>query len=137
MVVEAKFTGYVMTVGNRFDWVCVVVLVVHGVIAVAHVSWCLWIGETGEAWDTIPELVALCLQSDPVVDWVLDHANGGIRTMQTIESVAMIETRSSGSSWSSETTSPAAEDEVQLRVRPKWEKRRQDCMVERSKYYGS
>ena len=95
MVMRARVTGYVMAVSGWFDYLSVAVLLTHAVIAVAHTVWVLWHAQTSQAWDTVPELVALSQQSPPAEEGMLDNTCAGIRTMKSMGETARVETRES------------------------------------------
>ena len=144
MVVKAEFTGFVMSVQSWFDIICVIVLLLHAVIALAHTVWSVWYGEAGEAWDTIPELVALCSQSAPAGPDVLDNTSAGIRTVKTMKSIAKVEAQSSLSSSSGSSSLLASGDDLvnggserlQLRFRSTWGTRDSDSIPSEGKLYG-
>ncbi|KAF7532671.1 hypothetical protein G7054_g7735 [Neopestalotiopsis clavispora] len=90
MTMSAKFTGYTMSLTNWFDWFSAALLLLHAAIALVHTVRCLLERETSEAWDTIPELLALAKQSRPEPK-ILDNTSVGIRAMSTMGRFAVIE----------------------------------------------
>lgn len=92
MVMRAYFTGYVMAAVGWFDYFCVVVLLLHAVLALGYTLIVVWRKETSEGWDTIPELVALSQKSAPPQGDVLKNTCAGIRTFRTMGKIARVET---------------------------------------------
>lgn len=92
---EAVFTGYVMYWANAFDIFCIVLLLLHAAIALAHTVICFTKDrrETHETWDSIPQLVALAQQSPPAHPKLLDNTCGGIKSFKTAAAVAVVEVR--------------------------------------------
>ncbi|KAI8633335.1 hypothetical protein F5Y19DRAFT_490508 [Xylariaceae sp. FL1651] len=93
MTMRAIYTGYVISITNSFDRFCVVLLLAYAAVAVAHTLWCLkpGRGRAHEAWSTIPELVALSQQSDPEPPSVLSNTCAGVRSLETMGRVAVVE----------------------------------------------
>ncbi|KAJ8131807.1 hypothetical protein O1611_g1812 [Lasiodiplodia mahajangana] len=93
MMMRAVYTGYVISITNSFDRFCVVLLLAYAAVAVAHTLWCLkpGRGRAHEAWSTIPELVALSQQSDPEPASVLSNTCAGVRSLETMGRVAVVE----------------------------------------------
>ncbi|KAI3322029.1 hypothetical protein HD806DRAFT_500794 [Xylariaceae sp. AK1471] len=93
MTMRAIYTGYVISITNSFDRFCVVLLLSYAAVAVAHTLWCLkpGRGRAHEAWSTIPELVALSQQSDPEPTSVLSNTCAGVRSLETMGRVAVVE----------------------------------------------
>lgn len=81
-VMKAYFTGYVMATVGWVDYLCVVVLLIHILIAICHTIWVIVFNQSSEAWDTIPELVALAQKSPPPPESVLRNTCAGIRTLR-------------------------------------------------------
>lgn len=93
MTVRATHTGYVLAVTNGFHRFLVFVLLAHTAVAVAHTLWCLFgllRGRANEAWGSIPELVVLVQQSTPGEKGVLSNTYAGIRSLDTLEKVAVV-----------------------------------------------
>ncbi|KAF3016510.1 hypothetical protein E8E14_011095 [Neopestalotiopsis sp. 37M] len=90
MIMSAKFTGWTMSLTNWFDWFSAALLLLHALIALIHTLRCLKQHETSEAWDTIPELLALAKQSPPQSN-ILKNTSVGIRATSTMRRVAIIE----------------------------------------------
>lgn len=93
MTMRAIYTGYVLSITSSFDRFCVVLLLSYAAVAVAHTLWCLKPsrGRAHEAWSTIPELVALSQQSDPEPTSVLSNTCAGVRSLETMGRVAVVE----------------------------------------------
>ncbi|KAI0967298.1 hypothetical protein F4678DRAFT_475278 [Xylaria arbuscula] len=93
MTMRAIYTGYVISITNSFDRFCVVLLLAYAAVAVAHTLWCLkpGRGRAHEAWSTIPELVALSQQSDPEPPSILSNTCAGVRSLETMGRVAVVE----------------------------------------------
>ncbi|KAL4756131.1 uncharacterized protein BDW70DRAFT_164793 [Aspergillus foveolatus] len=113
--------GYAMTPQNWFDYVAIILLLTHVFLAFAHTIWSLWRGETSEAWDTIPELVALSQQSPPAPAPLLDNTCAGARSMRTMGHVVRVEP-------SSKPPDEAVMDTLHLTFRKSLEKRMQDSI---------
>ncbi|KAL4812270.1 hypothetical protein BDW67DRAFT_188855 [Aspergillus spinulosporus] len=79
-----------MTLQNWFDYIAIILLLTHVFLAFAHTNWSLWRGETSEAWDTIPELVALSQQSPPAPALLLDNTYAGARSMRTMGHIVCV-----------------------------------------------
>jgi hypothetical protein len=123
-------SGYAMTPQNWFDYVAIILLLTHVFLAFAHTIWSLWRGETSEAWDTIPELVALSQQSPPAPAPLLDNTCAGARSMRTMGHVVRVEP-------SSKPPGEAAMDTLHLTFRDSLEKRTQDSIPEVDVEYGT
>ncbi|KAL4770543.1 hypothetical protein BDW60DRAFT_223888 [Aspergillus nidulans var. acristatus] len=130
MTMRAWFFGYAMTPQNWFDYVAIILLLTHVFLAFAHTIWSLWRGETSEAWDTIPELVALSQQSPPAPAPLLDNTCAGARSMRTMGHVVRVEP-------SSKPPGEAAMDTLHLTFRDSLEKRTQDSIPEVEVEYGT
>ena len=89
---RAYFTGCVMATVGWFDYFCVVLLLLHAVLALNHTLIVVWWKETSETWDTIPELVAPLQKSAPHPGNVLKNTSAGIQTFRTIGKLARVET---------------------------------------------
>jgi hypothetical protein len=122
MMVQAEFFGYVMAIGNWFDGLSVGVLLLHVVVASAHVVWRLMDARTTEGWDSVPQLVALAQQSAPADSPVLDNSSGGIRTLSTMKSIVMLEAHPKNSPQT-HLVPVGGKEELQLRVRNQWQHR--------------
>lgn len=130
MTIRAWFFGYAMTPQNWFDYVSIILLLTHVFLAFAHTIWSLWRGETSEAWDTIPELVALSQQSPPAPPPLLDNTCAGARSMLTMGQVVRVEP-------SSKLPGEAATNTLHLTFRKSLEKRMQDSIPKVEFQYGT
>jgi hypothetical protein len=113
MVTHAIFTGFTMVANGWFDYFCIVVLLAHAIIALGHTIFVCWRRETGSAWDTILEFVALAHKSPAPDDPVLSNTCAGITSFKTIGAVAWVEAVEAG----------AAGDQLRLRFRGDSDKR--------------
>ncbi|KAM0813383.1 hypothetical protein AB5N19_13376 [Seiridium cardinale] len=91
---SATFTGYVMALQDRFDQFCAVLLLLHAALAFAYTIWVILRRDIIEAWDTIPELLALAQNSRPPNDGSLSNTCAGIRNLRTMGRLAVVETSS-------------------------------------------
>ncbi|KAL3486647.1 hypothetical protein BJX62DRAFT_17625 [Aspergillus germanicus] len=135
MVMHAKFFGYALTPTNWFDYLSIVLLLAHILLAIAHTAWSLWRGETSEAWDSIPELVALAQQSPPAGTPLLDNTCAGVRSMRTMRRVVRVESAVNGSSGAAPAT--AAKHTLRLTFRGVWDDRKKDDVPEVELAYGN
>lgn len=63
---RAFYTGYVLSSTGWFSWLCIVFLLTHAAMALAYSSWVLFFRiPTSNAWDIIPDLIALAKKSKP------------------------------------------------------------------------
>lgn len=127
MVVRAKFSGYAMVLSNWFDYLSAGVLLLHAVMALLQTGLTLWQKQTGEAWDTVTELVVLSQQSQLARNEVLANTCAGIRTFRTMSAIAQVETRENRK---------LGEEAVQLRIRRSWAKRDPDSWPIPGREYG-
>lgn len=124
------FTGYVMTLQDGFDYFCVVLLLLHAAIALGYTFWVLWRQEIIEAWDTIPEILALAQTSPPPKDGILANTCAGIRSFRTMGKIATIEK-------SHETKGTGETEELLFRFRDAHEPRNEKSIIETGLKYGS
>ncbi|TPX13527.1 uncharacterized protein E0L32_005998 [Thyridium curvatum] len=119
---HAVFTGYVMALKTWFDYIAVVLLLLHALIALLHTIWGLWKSRASEAWDSILELLVLSQQSAPVRSGELDNTCAGIASLKTMGLIATVE--------AVEPSMAAGEgrEELQLAFNPKWQKRTVDSV---------
>ncbi|KAL2822272.1 hypothetical protein BDW59DRAFT_149635 [Aspergillus cavernicola] len=130
MVMRAKFFGYALTPMNWFDYLSIALLLTHILLAAVHTIWSLWRGETSEAWDTIPELVALSQQSPPAHTPLLDNTCAGARSMRTMRRVVRVET-------AAKITGGVAKEALHLTFRESWQERKQDSIPGVEAAYGN
>lgn len=96
MATTVTYTGYLMALQDGFDYFCVGLLLLHVVIALVYSVWVFCRKEIMEAWDTVPELVALAQNSQPSEEGVLNNTCAGIRTLRSMGRVAVVETQADG-----------------------------------------
>lgn len=96
MEMTVTYTGYVMALQDGFDYFCVGLLLLHVAIALFYSVWVFCRKEIMEAWDTVPELVALAQNSPPPEEGVLNNTCAGIRTFRSMGRVAVVETQADG-----------------------------------------
>lgn len=85
ITMKAVFTGYVLSSSTSwFNWFCIGLLLAHAAMALIHSIWVVLLGtRTSNAWDTIPQLVALAQQSEPPAEPILMNTSAGSRSFQT------------------------------------------------------
>lgn len=86
--------GYAMSVVGWFDYLCIAVLLIHTIIALAHSIWIVWHRRTSDAWENITEMLALGLNSerpDLTGEDGLSNTSAGIRTWVPTQQVGWIE----------------------------------------------
>lgn len=92
ITMKAIYTGYNMSVWNStFNWFCIVLLLIHAAMALAHTAWVLWYGRTGSAWDSMLELVTLAQNSEPPSKGMLANTSAGVQSLKTSGLVAWVE----------------------------------------------
>ncbi|KAK4160522.1 hypothetical protein QBC43DRAFT_325404 [Cladorrhinum sp. PSN259] len=110
MTMRAIYTGYVMEARSWFDYVCIAIMLMHALAALAHTGWMLWYGEISDAWGSISELVCLAQRSPGAPqasyydegttlgnegaaeeDASLDNVGAGIKSFRTLGEVAWVE----------------------------------------------
>ena len=95
MEMRAIFRGYVIAAVDWFDYLSIGLLLLHILVAFAHTAYVLFSRQTSEAWDSIPELIALSQASPPPAGGQLASSCAGIRTFGTMGRVAVVEARTS------------------------------------------
>ncbi|KAJ3577919.1 hypothetical protein NPX13_g2644 [Xylaria arbuscula] len=93
MVMTAVFTGYVLAAVDNFDYLAIALVSLHVIIALVFTFWAIFRDrKVMEAWDTVPELVTLALNSPPPTSDELNNTSAGIRNLKTFGRVAVVET---------------------------------------------
>ncbi|KAH8894664.1 hypothetical protein GQ53DRAFT_643452 [Thozetella sp. PMI_491] len=115
MVTRARFTGYVLSSTGWFDYLCIVVLLTHSVLALAHTLFVVWRGETSGAWDTILELITLAKTSRPPSSPILANTCAGIKSFKTVGLIAWVERSPAQSSALCHGQEPNEELELRLK----------------------
>lgn len=110
MTLRVTFNGYVLAAQDGFDFFCIVILLSRAFMALAYTIWVVWRREITEAWDTIPELIALCQTSPPPNSRLLSNTCAGIRSMRTMSHIAIVE------KLSSREDSDSGAEELRLRI---------------------
>ncbi|KAJ5106416.1 hypothetical protein N7456_003091 [Penicillium angulare] len=75
---KATANGYAYGMGGATSVAAMVVLLIYCAMTVPHTVFVWWTGWTSSSWDSIPELVALALQSNSTV--ALKNTGAGIST---------------------------------------------------------
>lgn len=140
-MVRAKFRGYVMALTNWFDYLSMAVLLSHAFIAIIKTIWSVIHRPLAtEAWDTVPELIALSQQSAPTEPPTLDNVSAGIRSLKTMGRVATVESCRAGEDAGDGATTGhcggTGAEELQLRVRVSWQTRSPHTVPAERKEYG-
>ncbi|TPX06783.1 uncharacterized protein E0L32_002279 [Thyridium curvatum] len=92
MTMRAYFHGFVIAANGWFDYFSIVLLVLHAVMALAFtIKTVVFSPLTGDAWETIPEMLALAQNSPPPRDDVLDNTCAGVRKWGTSAVMAWVE----------------------------------------------
>ena len=74
---KAKYTSYVLSARNAYDYFCTIVLLLHAAVAVAHTIYVMIGAETSGTWDSILELITLALNSPPPPNDALRNTSAG------------------------------------------------------------
>lgn len=95
MRMDVFLRGFVMAAVGWFDYFCIVVLLIHALIALGHTFWVvLWSPSTSDVWESLPELLALGLNSEqPHATGADDLVNAttGITTWGPLKQVGWVE----------------------------------------------
>ncbi|CVL12367.1 uncharacterized protein FPRN_07121 [Fusarium proliferatum] len=92
MEMRAIYNGYVMTAKDWFDYLCMFCLALHAAIALIHTIFVAFIKhKTGEAWDSILELIALTQRSTPPERPLLSNTSAGVKSLRTVKLIAWVE----------------------------------------------
>lgn len=88
----ATYTGYNMFAAGKWSsWVSIALLGVHAVIVLIHTTRVFKMKGSGEAWDTIAELVVLAQNSTPPETGILANTSSGVQSLQTFGLVTWVE----------------------------------------------
>ncbi|RSL43929.1 hypothetical protein CEP54_014890 [Fusarium duplospermum] len=91
---NVSITGYAMTAVGWFDYFCIAVLLIQVVIATGHIIVLVRWGKDSSAWESIPELVALAMNSEPpelVGEPGLNNVSAGIDTFGPRQKIGWVE----------------------------------------------
>jgi hypothetical protein len=89
---EVTLWGYIMACQGWFDYLCVAVLLLHASMALGYTLYTSLISPTtSEAWETIPEMLALAQNSPVPEGQVLANSCAGIWRWRTPRQVAWVE----------------------------------------------
>ncbi|KAI6752362.1 hypothetical protein HG530_013731 [Fusarium avenaceum] len=132
---KAIYTGYVMTVDGWFDWLSVIGLLLHAVIAIVHTFLILVMRKTGGAWDSLIELIALTQRSAPPPQSLLANTSAGVRSFKTVRLMAWVEAPEAGQTTALE-DERVPQGELQMRFRDYLERRDEGLKPIVNKAYG-
>ncbi|KAM0548164.1 hypothetical protein ACHAPJ_009962 [Fusarium lateritium] len=132
---KAIYRGYVMTVEGWFDWLSVIGLLLHAVMAIAHTFLVVIMRKTGGAWDSLLELIALTQRSTPPPPSLLANTSAGIRSFKTVRLMAWVEAPEAGGATALEDESVPG-GELQMRIRDHLERRDEGLEPTMNKVYG-
>lgn len=112
MVMRTTISGYAMGLDEGNDYVWVLVLLLHALLALLHTIW-VWCSRGGvsQAWGSITELVSLALTSTALQGQGLENTCAGIEKLSTMKLVARVEAVTSGA-----TPANQGLEQLQLRV---------------------
>jgi hypothetical protein len=84
VTMRTMYVGYVLSASTSpFNWFCIALLLVHALLALAHTIWIIFFDRhTSNAWDSIPELVALAQKSEPPAKPILANTSAGTRSFR-------------------------------------------------------
>ncbi|RSM18240.1 hypothetical protein CDV31_002966 [Fusarium ambrosium] len=91
---NVSITGYAMAAMGWFDYFCIAVLSIHVAIAAGHIIVLVRWGKDSSAWESIPELVALAMNSEPperVGEAAFNNVSAGIDTFGPRQMVGWVE----------------------------------------------
>lgn len=91
MIMTATYTGYKMSASNSwFASSAVVLLLTHALMALVHtMRTIIWV-DSGDAGDTILELVVLAQNSFPPDQGILYNTSSGVQSLETFKLVAWV-----------------------------------------------
>lgn len=84
VTMRTMYVGYVLSASTSpFNWFCIALLLVHALLALAYTIWIIFFDRhTSNAWDSIPELVALAQKSEPPAKPILENTSAGTRSFR-------------------------------------------------------
>ncbi|KAJ2993932.1 hypothetical protein NUW58_g1693 [Xylaria curta] len=93
MLMRVVFTGYLLAAIGSFDYFAIAIVLLHAAMALSYTALVfLYHPEIMEAFDTIPEMVAMAQNSPPPDNDGLKNTCAGIRNRTTLGRVAIVET---------------------------------------------
>ncbi|KAF4966350.1 hypothetical protein FSARC_5978 [Fusarium sarcochroum] len=132
---KAIYKGHVMTIEGWFDWLSVIGLLLHAVIAIAHTFLMVIMRKTGGTWDSILELIALTQRSAPPPPSLLENTSAWIRSFKTVRLMAWVEVPKAGETTALEDKSVPGGG-LQMRFRDLLERRDERLKPAVDKVYG-
>ena len=111
---KAIYTGYAMQETGWFDYISIMMLLIHAFIALVHSILVIWYGQTSGAWDAILEMLALSQISLPPTQATFANVSAGIQSFKTVKLVASVEVAPE---------EPDSSQELQLTVDEDYQKR--------------
>ncbi|ORY16563.1 hypothetical protein BCR34DRAFT_476003, partial [Clohesyomyces aquaticus] len=120
--VRIDITGYAYSIRGTTARLSCAVLLLYCSLAVIHTCFTLWTGLTSQSWDTISEIVALAMQSQPTQ--VLRNTCAGIVTTTVFKRFVKVG------------TTGRAEDHLELLFEDDEDERLDAMHIEPGRYYG-
>ncbi|KAJ4197144.1 hypothetical protein NW767_009036 [Fusarium falciforme] len=134
---KAIYNGYVMTAKDWFDYLCMVCLGLHAVIAIVHTIFVVFIKhKTSGAWDSILELIALTQRSTPPERPLLSNASAGVQSLRTVKLIAWVEAPETGETTALE-DKEVPRGELQMRFGHRRWRREKELKPVVDKVYGA
>ncbi|KAJ4127883.1 hypothetical protein NW768_008163 [Fusarium equiseti] len=112
---QMELHGYAMSAESWIDYLCIVVLLIHTIIALSHSVWVVWYRRTSDAWESITDVLTLGLNSErpgQTGEDGLKNTSAGIRTWVPTRQVGWIEAIDGNTSTSTALDRP---EKLQLR----------------------
>jgi hypothetical protein len=88
---KATANGYAYSSRGMLQKSAIAVLLFYSAFALSHVGYSLWTGWTATAWDTVPEIVALAMNSTKTQ--ALDNTGAGVETIGVYEEKVRVKVR--------------------------------------------
>jgi hypothetical protein len=85
---KIQVAGYAYHASTTTDFLAAAVVIVYICLACAHVAWVLWYRVSSSCWDSVIELLALCLNTVPPA--ALENTSAGINKLGTYGAVARL-----------------------------------------------
>jgi hypothetical protein len=85
---KIQVAGYAYHASTTTDFLAAAVSIVYICLACAHVAWVLWYRVSSSCWDSVIELLALCLNTVPPA--ALGNTSAGINRLGTYGTVARL-----------------------------------------------